>query len=200
MSDEVPVENDFEWLANVYNLNGAINHPSELHGIMVGQAAGDSKLQDDVWLNLCLDHMGVEEFNVDKQPNIQADLCAFYHATIEKIAADSSEFQIYLPDDSYALSERGEALGAWVSGFLEGIAVAQAQALANIDQDLKEILSDLVEISQLDSRLDSSETSERDFFEVCEYVRIGVLNLFAEFNEPPEADTDQTEQASPTLH
>lgn len=200
MSDEMNLESDFEWLANVYNLNGAINHPSELHGIIIGQVAGSAKLQDSEWLNLCLDHMGVEEFNVEKQPNIKADLCAFYNATTDKIAADSSEFQIYLPDDAYALSERGESLGAWVSGFLEGLAVAQAKALTNIDQDLKEILSDLVEISQLDSRLDSSETSERDFFEVCEYVRIGVLNLFAEFNEPPEASADESKNDNPTLH
>ncbi|KZY65291.1 MULTISPECIES: UPF0149 family protein [unclassified Oleiphilus] len=201
MSDEMQLESDFEWLANVYNLNGAINHPSELHGIVMGQLAGKSKLQDEIWLGLCLEHMGIEEFNVDKQPNVQSDLCNFYHQTVEKVDADSSEFQICMPDDSYSLSERGESLGAWVSGFLEGIAVAQAQGLTNLDQDLKEILSDLVEISQLDARLDSSETSERDFFEVCEYVRIGVLNLYAEFNEPePPADTLETNEPSPTLH
>ena len=198
MSDDVHVESEFEWLANVYNLNGAINHPSELHGIMIGHITGNTKLKDDEWLAMCLDHMGIEEFNVEKQPQVHQELCRFYHETLDGIAADSSAFQICLPDDSYVLAERGEALGAWVGGFLEGLAVTQTQALATLDEDLQEILRDLVEISQLDSRLDSSETSERDLFEVCEYVRIGTLNLYLEFNDPEEPAS--TEDAAPTLH
>ena len=97
------------------------------------------------------------------------------------------------------MPERGESLGAWVSGFLEGLATTQAKGLTKIDDDLKEILRDLVEISQIDSRLDSSETSERDFFEVCEYVRVAVLNLYAEFNEPSAQPGDE-KNARPTLH
>ncbi len=197
--EDMPEENEFEWLANVYNVNGAINHPSELHGIVIGQLAGNGKLQDDEWLALCLDHMGIEEFNVEKQPNVETDLCGYYKATIEAIDADSSAFQLSLPDDAYPLPERGESLGAWVSGFLEGLATTQAKALTKIDDDLKEILRDLVEISQIDSRLDSSETSERDFFEVCEYVRVAVLNLYAEFNEPSAQPGDEN-NARPTLH
>ena len=198
MSEDVHVESEFEWLANVYNINGAINHPSELHGIMIGHITGNTKLKDDEWLAMCLDHMGIEEFNVEKQPHVHQDLCKFYHDTLDSVAADSSAFQICLPDDSYSIAERGEALGAWVGGFLEGIAVTQTQALASLDEDLQEILRDLVEISQLDSRMDSSETTERDFFEVCEYVRIGTLNLYLEFNEL--ADGAANEEAAPTLH
>lgn len=198
MSDDAHQESEFEWLANVYNLNGAINHPSELHGIMIGHITGNTRLKDDEWLAICLDHMGIEEFNVEKQPNVQGELCRFYQETLERVAADSSAFQICLPDDSYILSERGEALGAWVGGFLEGLAVTQTQALTGLDEDLQEILRDLVEISQLDSRLDSSETSERDFFEVCEYVRIGTLNLYLEFNDPGESAPE--EDVAPTLH
>jgi uncharacterized protein YgfB (UPF0149 family) len=198
MSDDVLEESEFEWLANLYNINGAINHPSELHGIMIGHIVGNTTLQDDEWLGLCLDHMGIEEFNVEKQPHVHADLCRFYQDTLKGIGEDSSAFQICLPDDSYVVAERAEALGAWVGGFLEGVAVTQTQALANLDEDLQEILRDLVEISQLDSRMDSSETSERDFFEVCEYVRIGVLNLYVEFHEPDAGASE--EQATPTIH
>jgi len=197
MAEEVHLESDFEWLANVYNLNAAINHPSELHGILIGGLAGGLKLRDDEWLALCLEHMGIEEFNAEKQPNILEDLCGFYKRTVESIDADSGELQLSMPDDSYALTERGEALGAWVTGFLEGLAVAQAKALTQVDDDLKEILGDLVEISQIDARLDNSETSEKDFFEVCEYVRVGVLNLYAEFNAPDEIEP---EGGAPTLH
>lgn len=207
MTSEIQLNDEFEWLANVYNMNGAINHPSELHGIMIGELAGDLKREGDNLLELTLDHMGVEELNVERQPNLPDELKALYDKVVEGIDADSSSFNMLLPDDSYALTERIHALSVWVSGFLEGLAMAQSGALNQVDDDLREILQDLVDISQLDSRVESSESGEKEFFEVCEYVRIGVLNLYAEFNEVyddaedgPEFNESQDTEDKPTLH
>lgn len=204
MTSEIKLDDDFEWLANVYNQNSAINHPSELHGIIVGELAGNLKRQGDSWLEITLDHMGVDELNLERQPNLEKELVAFYEKVLEGIDADSSSFNMLLPDDSYALPERIDALAVWVSGFLEGLAMAQSNALGSVDDELREILQDLVEISQLDSRVEVSETGEKEFFEVCEYVRIGVLNLYAEFNEVyDDADAATDADASgdkPTLH
>jgi uncharacterized protein YgfB (UPF0149 family) len=209
MTSETKHDDDFEWLANVYNMNGAINHPSELHGIMIGELAGDLKREGENFLELTLDHMGVEELNLERQANLAAELKVLYESVVEGIDADSSSFNMLLPDDSYALSERIDALAVWVGGFLEGLAMAQSAALSQVDPDLLEILQDLVEISQLDSRAESSETGEKEFFEVCEYVRIGVLNLYAEFNEvyddvpelnESELTQNQAAENKPTLH
>lgn len=201
MSGEELAVSEFEWLANVYNLNSAINHPSELHGILIGELAGAARRSNDEWLELCLEHMGLEELNLEKQPGALRDLQAFYDRSIESIDSDSANFELCLPDDSYPISERGEALGLWVSGFLEGLAIARGKSLTSVDDDLKEILRDLVEISQLDAGLERSESAERDFFEVCEYVKIGVLNLYAEFNEPVAIEnTEDKADASPTIH
>lgn len=195
MSKILPQENEFDWLANVYTLHGAINHPSELHGILLGHLAAGIRLNDDAWIGMVLEHMGVETLDDSRQVHVKEDLLAFYHAMDQELEQDSSNLKLLLPDDDFPISERLEAVSLWVRGFLEGLAIAAGAKLAKVEGDLQEILKDLVAISQIDTRVAESESAERELVEVTEYVRIGVLNLYAEFNEPKV----QSEQ-EPTLH
>ncbi len=200
-------ESDFDWLANVYNRQGAINHPSELHGLLMGEITGGIQRTANDFLAQVLEHMGVDELNVAAQANVAEDLLGFYCKVSEGVDKDSSSFVLLLPDDDYALPERLESLVLWVRGFLEGLAISASERLNAAPKDLEEILRDLVEICQLDPRVEPSEEGEREFFEVAEYVRIGVLNLYAEFNQPAlegeeaaKADVSDTDPKSPTLH
>ena len=200
MSKIIPEDSDFDWLANIYNTHGAINHPSELHGILLGQLAGGHQLDQADRLTTVLEHMGVEELDEARLQHVKADLGEFYEAVGQEVDKDSSALRLLLPDDDYPLTERVDALAQWVRGFLEGLAIAASDALAKIDADLQEMLRDLVEISQLDARVEASEEGEKELFEVCEYVRIAVLNIYAEFNQPG-ADTSESHQAAgKTLH
>lgn len=104
-----------------------------------------------------------------------------------------------LPDDDYVLSERAEALAIWVRGFLEGIALAVGTALSKVDKELQEIIRDLVNISQMDTRVSAGEEGERELFEVAEYVKVGVLNLYADFNQPA-SHSEKGASQGPTLH
>ena len=196
---------DFDWLANVYNRQGAINHPSELHGLLVGEMTGGVRRTSGDWLHQVLEHMGLDEFNTEAQANVAEDLMGFHLKVSEGIDKDSSSFALLLPDDDYSLSERLESLILWVRGFLEGVAISASQKLNSASKDLEEILRDFVDICQLDSRVEQSEEGEKEFFEVSEYVRIGVLNLYAEFNLP-EGDGKASDEindgssSKPTLH
>ena len=190
MTDSNMPDSDFDWLADVYNSQGAMNHPSELHGLALGEMAGGLCRSSADWIALVQDHMGVDELNVSKQTLLVDHLIEFYQQTEQAIERDSSAFELLLPDDGYALSDRVTALSIWVRGFLEGLAIAAGEQLAKVDSHLHEIIRDFVEISQLDEQVGCSEAEEREFFEVCEFVRIGVLNLYAEFNQPHSAMTD----------
>lgn len=195
MSEGQHPDSEFDWLANVYTTQGAINHPSELHGLLLGHLAAGARLASDEWLGMVVEHMGVEQLDTTRQPALLDDLTSLYEHVDQEIEQDSSTFNLLLPDDDYALTERLEALALWVRGFLEGIALSAQEQLVKVDEDLQEMLRDLVQISQLDDRVSVNEDAEREFFEVCEYVRIGVLNLYAEFNAPPS-----DEDTKPTLH
>jgi len=197
MSDDVTPDSTFEWLADVYQSHGAINHPSELHGLLMGELAAGSVIEADAWLQMVCDHMGVESLDTQKRGRLEDDLLAFLTEVSEAIDHDSGSFALLLPDDDYALAERVESLAIWVRGFLEGIALGAQDKLVSVDADLQEILRDFVEISQLDARVQGSEEGERELFEVGEYVRVGVLNLYAAFNEPVAAEAAKDK---PTLH
>lgn len=200
--EEEMQDSQFDWLANIYNSHGAINHPSELHGIMVGEIVGSLRRTASDWLNQVLEHMGVESLDNERYANVTEDLLGFYAHSLEDIDKDSSSFVLLLPDDDYELSERIESLILWVRGFLEGIAISASDRLQTMDSELQEILKDFVEICQIDTRVEQDESGEKEFFEISEYIRIGVLNLYAELNAPaadPESKIS-LEPSSPTLH
>jgi len=200
LTEDKLLDSDFDWLANVYNSHGAINHPSELHGLMIGELVGKLRRTPGDWVSQVLEHMGVEELNTERQANIAEDLIRLYDQTSESIEKDSSSFSLLLPDDEYGLPERIDSLAVWVRGFLEGLAISSGEALAKVGDDLQEILKDFVEICQIDSRVSSGEEGEKELFEISEYVRIGVLNLYAEFNQPSGDMPDVSIESTPTLH
>ena len=197
---DLPIDSDFDWLANVYTRQGAINHPSELHGLIMGEITGCLKRTPSDFLTLVLEHMGVDALNIEQQANAAEDLTAFYHQVIDTIEQDSSGFNLLLPDDDYVLTERVDSLSVWVRGFLEGLSIAASDKLAGLDKELQEIIRDLVEICNIDSRVESGEAGEKEFFEIYEYVRVCVLNLYAEFNAPEIEDNAEDAPVSPTLH
>ena len=84
----------------------------------------------------------------------------------------------------------------WVRGFLEGLALAAKGQLKTAESDIQELLRDLVAISQIDDQAEDSEDGEKEINEIIEYVRIGVVTVFAEFNGQEEPEDDQ----SKTLH
>tara|TARA_R110001592_G_scaffold127070_3_gene338619 strand:+ start:714 stop:1352 length:639 start_codon:yes stop_codon:yes gene_type:complete len=196
-------DSQFDWLANIYNSHGAINHPSELHGIMVGEIVGSLKRTASDWLNQVLEHMGIESLDNERHVNVTEDLLGFYTHSVENMDKDSSSFVLLLPDDDYALSERIESLVVWVRGFLEGIAISASDRLQTIDSELQEILKDFVDICQIDTRVEENESGEKEFFEISEYIRIGVLNLYAELNVPVAdnpSDDISLDSVARTLH
>jgi len=197
---ELPLDSDFDWLANVYTRHGAINHPSELHGLVMGEVTGCLTRTPSDWITLVLEHMGVDALNTELQANVAEDLIAFYHQTIDTIEQDSGSFNPLLPDDDYVLTERVDSLSIWVRGFLEGLSIAASDKLATLDKELQEIIRDLVEICNIDSRVEAGEAGEKEFCEIYEYVRVCVLNLYAEFNTPKAGKDAEDAPSSPTLH
>lgn len=182
---------DFEAWANVFLRQGAVNHPSELHGNLSGQLALGARLSNDAWLALAAEHMGSEQ--VQAQQEEDAELRDFlmdaYEQTLQAMYAPDMSFAPLLPDDEYDLNERLMALSAWVRGFLEGMALVGSRQLGESSPEIRELIRDFVAISQVDAQEDGSEEDEQQLTEVVEFVRVGVLTVFTEFNTAPAAET-----------
>ncbi|MCP5162567.1 MAG: UPF0149 family protein [Hahellaceae bacterium] len=171
----------FELLANIYSRYGAINHPSELHGLLVGRLSGGKRATPEQWQSEVIAHMAVElEGNeIDLDTKLIADI---FDEALTQLQSTSFEFELMLPDDEYSLSERIEALGVWVRGYLEGLALSAGKRLMKLDKELQELLRDLVAITQIDDETEDSEEGEKEWMEIAEFVRIAALTLFAELN------------------
>jgi hypothetical protein len=78
---------------------------------------------------------------------------------------------------------------------LEGMALSAGQALGEAPDEIRELIEDLVAISQVADDDEPDDESEQQLMEIVEYVRLGALAVFTEFN-PPEQPSPNT----PTLH
>lgn len=104
------------------------------------------------------------------------------HRLVGHLAAGDLNFQLLLPDDDVGLPERVAALALWCQGYLYGLAQGGIRQFDGLPGDCAEILEDFLELTKARSD-DDTENSERDFFELSEYVRVGVQLVFEELTE-----------------
>lgn len=188
---------DFETWANLYVRHGAFNHPSELHGALAGQLAAGQRLSTERWETFAAEHVGTENLLPAEggSPDARDFFEAVYTQTLHGLQSDQMNFRLLLPEDEAPMAERLFALSAWVRGFLEGMARAGGERLAGAPEEIRELIEDFVAISQVEDDVDEEEEAENEgqWAEVSEFVRIGAMTVFAEFNRDKPA-------ASRSLH
>ena len=186
---------EFERWANVFTAHKAFSHPSELHGVLCGRLAAGSRIEEPEWLNMVCEHMGLPENAADDSEDLAPFMNKAYDQTLSHLKSTDMSFHPLLPDDDYAIEQRLEALVAWVRGFLEGMALSAGEALGQAPDEIRELIEDMVAISQLADDEEASDESEQQLLEITEYIRLGALAVFTEFNEP-----ERPASPSPTLH
>lgn len=185
----------FEQWANVFTAHQAFSHPSELHGALCGRLAAGARIQEDDWLAMVCEHMGLPLTGAEDSATLKDFMLTAYGEALEQLRSADMSFRPLLPDDDYAIEQQLEALISWVRGFLEGMALSAGESLGQAPDEIRELIEDLVAISQLSDEEEQDNESEQQLMEIIEYVRLGALSVFTEFN-PPE----KPRQASPTLH
>ncbi|MBK1850703.1 MULTISPECIES: UPF0149 family protein [unclassified Marinobacter] len=186
---------EFERWANVYTAHKAFSHPSELHGALCGRLAAGSRIEEDEWLAMVCEHMGLPETAVEENEDLSVFMNEAYEQALAFLKSADMSFHPLLPDDDYAIDQRLEALVAWVRGFLEGMALSAGESLGEAPEEIRELIGDMVAISQVSEDQESDQESEQQLLEITEYIRLGALAVFTEFN-PPEKPASQ----APTLH
>ncbi|MBK1886262.1 MULTISPECIES: UPF0149 family protein [unclassified Marinobacter] len=186
---------EFERWANVFTAHKAFSHPSELHGALCGRLAAGSRIEEDEWLAMVCEHMGLPESAAAEADGLSVFMNEAYEQTLAFLKSADMSFHPLLPDDDYAIDQRLEALVAWVRGFLEGMALSAGESLGEAPEEIRELIEDMVAISQVSEDQESDQESEQQLVEITEYIRLGALAVFTEFN-PPERPASQVS----TLH
>jgi len=111
-------------------------------------------------------------------------LAEVFNNTSDQLADPTLNFWPVIADDMYPLREQANTLVEWCQGFLVGLGLSSVEAS---DEEVLEMIKDISEISQLDADLLDSEENTQDFYEIVEFVRIGVL-LIQETLQPSKQD------------
>lgn len=146
---------------------------SRAHGLACGIASVAATKDDARHLQRAV---GLEDCRLP-----QAALGLLLQQARASLSAADCQFSPQIPGDEVSLGTRARALGAWCLGYLDGYALgADAAAGAAAPPASAELLTDLARIGAelVDAEIGDDEAEERDFFEVNEYVRVAVMNLF----------------------
>jgi uncharacterized protein YgfB (UPF0149 family) len=166
---------NFDDFCNLLAPLGAINSPSELHGLLCGKLSGGAELTEIRWL---LDAVEFLDFTQAPDERVREALTNLYHVSMQQLR-DGFGLQLLLPDDDTDLSQRTATLGQWCYGFLTGFGSAGKTGRV-LTEEAEDGLRDLAAISQIAVE-DGDESDEADYMEVTEYVRQVAASLFLEY-------------------
>lgn len=148
---------------------------AEAHGCLCGALCAEQAFPAAEWAGEILP----DDADAELVAPLVEVLAGIREETLDTLAGDDLDFQPLLPQDSQPLEERVRALAAWCGGFLYGL--GRSGSLDPLSGDLEEILRDFSELSRAAlSGDEADEDAERDFTELVEFVRAGVLLAYAE--------------------
>lgn len=162
-------------------------HPSEVHGTLVGLICGGVDQAKEAWVKPLLELMN------DGQPlpaSLHQLTVELFQDVVTRLAEFEFGFNPLLPEEEETLSVRVESLSLWVQSFLTGLAMVQPK-LNRASTDVKEVIKDLAEIAQVEFDVSDDEESEQAFMELNEFVRMSAILCYSEFGpEMPLSDED----------
>jgi len=164
-------------------------HPAESHGAMCGTICSQHQSSFFDWCHTVLFEMDTGltaerpgKTALQRDPEQYTMLTLLHRAAVVQLADSDYGFQLFLPDDHADVADRSDALAAWCRGFLFGLTASGINQGIPFSTEINELIHDFSEISQLDfENIDESDESDAVAFEeVMEYVRVGVLFIWAE--------------------
>jgi len=146
-------------------------HPAQVHGLLCGYICATSGKMDSPWEKQVL--------GKNKDPASRELLQHLYEISYHQMSEFSFEFTLLLPEDNIDINLRTEALGLWCQGFLTGLEQSNIPLQNREASDVTETINDLIEIAQVNyGGITNNEEDETAYFELVEYVRLGILMIF----------------------
>jgi uncharacterized protein YgfB (UPF0149 family) len=174
----------YDDLASLLSAYGDAFAPSECHGMLCAMASCQPDLDGETWarrmlsgeVEALLEGESLLAGGVDA--NDTGMLKALFDDSIKQLDDPELGFQLLLPDEETPLQERTRALAAWCQGFLYGLSLGGVKEFGVFSEPVQEFARDLVEIARLEhNEGDDDVGGETAFFDIGEYVRMGVLML-----------------------
>lgn len=158
---------------------------SEAQGALCGMLCAQGHADVSQWQQHVF---GSQETGDVLLKEVASDLKNLFISTEVAINDSLTDFQLLLADDDEKLADRVHALAYWVQGFLYGLAVGGIKQGSSLPKDTTELMLDFINISQAVFDDEEMDSSEDDYMQLVEFVRVGVL-LINEELQPMKRDT-----------
>ncbi len=157
---------------------GVLASPSELHAQASAVLCVNQATTYDLWLRQMVHEYCVEN---PQDPNFKLVMSAVFEYAKEQLQKDDFSYQLLLPEEGNNLADRVAVLAEWVSTFLSAMGTAgMKENILSVEG--QEFLDDMGQIARIENDSEDVQGEELDFMEITEYVRTGVMVLFAEMN------------------
>lgn len=187
MSESDTILPEYQQIQNSLTQLNATTDCAEAHGSLCGLLIDNRSAQE--WLASILDKSPALN-DLLAQEHIK-QLTELYETSKLQLNHAEMSFNLLLPSDDSSMNERLQSLADWCQGFLYGLGSIAKIDDKNLQPEVKELLSDLLSITQVDSHSDSTDESELSYAEIVEYVRMGVIYLNEVLNPSLSSSTLQ---------
>ena len=163
-----------DWHAHCATILGSVNPErgfAEGHGMLCGRICSGRKVDVADWIEEVLG----DEAEGDLE-RCREVLHAVSDETLAQLASPECVFRPFLPDDDQPLEWRCEELVRWCEGFLYGLGSSGVPDWSVLGDEAREVLADLSAFTRLEAD-GACPQAERDYCELVEYLRVGVLLL-----------------------
>ena len=142
---------------------------AEGHGMLCGRICSGEELDVAGWI--------AEVIGSEAEGNLrqcEQVLQAVSEEALAQLSSAEFGFRPLLPNDDQPLDLRCAELARWCQGFLYGLGGSGKLNLSGLSTDVREVISDLSAFTTLGAG-GESEDCERDYCEIVEYLRVGVM-------------------------
>jgi len=172
MASEYPVP-DYQDLSAQLDAAGIEVTAGEIHGLLSGVLALPGAGDID-WLALIPAAEPVDADQLDA--DLSQSLSDLYRLTQYQLSAREFGYRLFLPGPEAGVAARTEAVAGWCRGFLLGIS-STGLSVDNCGDVVREVLSDIVEMSSVEAGDSDDPEEERALLEIEEYLRVAVQLL-----------------------
>lgn len=151
--------------------------PAEFHGTVCAFLCTRTPPRMDDWVNEI-----VLSEHVTHGGAWSRALCEAGEHTRLALSEGAFALELLLPEDDAPLVQRSEALSDWCTGFLYGLGLAGGGIGEALSEEAREVVTDLAEFTRIDAEDEGegADGAEKDYAEIVEYVRMGVLLIYEE--------------------
>ena len=169
---------------------------AELQAILCGMLAAGISPNDKKWLTTVIDIANDgRELNQEAQTTIRS-IFAWTHYQMNQ---HDSLAPTLLPDDNYPALDQLESVAEWCQGFLLGFGIQTANSDIS-NPEVKESLTDLADISQLELDAEENEETQTALFTLIEHIKVAVQLIYWEMVVKKTAGLGQSSTEGKTIH